>query len=228
MPNTSSKYVLEIACFNVESCLLAQNAGANRIEFCSNYELGGVTPNHNDILKVRELIQIPLHVIIRPRGGDFCYSKQEIEIMKNDILFCEKNKIDGVVFGVLTNKNQINYSLNSELLELAKEMNTTFHRAIDECTDVNKSYSQLTDLGFSHVLTSGGKGNAAQNYLQLKEIQDQFGEKIHIISGGGVRSYNIDKILNNTSINQFHSAAITELPNKIDVNEIKLLLEKLD
>jgi copper homeostasis protein len=227
MPNTSSKYVLEIACFDVESCLLAQNAGANRIEFCSNYSLGGITPNHNDILKARELIQIPLHVIIRPRGGDFCYSIQEVEIMKHDILFCEKNKIDGVVFGVLNNKNQINYSLNSELIELAKKMNTTFHRAIDECIDVNKSFNQLIELGFSHVLTSGGKGNAEQNYLQLKETQSQFGEKIQIISGGGVRSYNIDKILNNTSINQFHSAAITDLSHKVDVNEIKLLLEKL-
>lgn len=148
MLNTSSKYILEIACFNLESCLLAQQSGADRIEFCADYSVGGVTPNYHDILKAREILQIPLHVIIRPRGGDFNYSQSEIDVMKKDIEFCKANKINGVVFGVLTNDKKINKTINKELVDLAGNMSTTFHRAIDECADIKEAMNDLTSLGF--------------------------------------------------------------------------------
>jgi copper homeostasis protein len=111
MPNILSNKLLEIACFNIESCLLAQEAGADRIEFCTDYSLGGITPQHHDILKVKQLLHIPLHIIIRPRGGDFVYSNEEIKTMKNDILFCKANNINGVVFGALTEAKKINKAL---------------------------------------------------------------------------------------------------------------------
>src|SRR6478672_10939373 len=152
--------LLEIACFNIESCLLAQQAGADRIEFCADYSVGGITPTHTDILKAKRLLQIPLHVIIRPRGGNFVYTNEEIETIKNDILFCKENRINGVVFGVLTSENKIDRLLNEKLVELAGPMSTTFHRAIDECTDIEEAVSDLIDLGFTRVLTSGGKQNA--------------------------------------------------------------------
>lgn len=229
MQSTSSKYKLEIACFNLESCLAAQNAGADRIEFCADYPLGGITPNHHDILKAKELLHIPLHVIIRPRGGDFNYSQSEIELMKKDIEFCKTNNIDGVVFGVLTNDKKINNLINKELIDLAGNMSTTFHRAIDECDDIQEAIGNVISLGFKRVLTSGGKSNALEGIKVLKDCQSKFGDKIIIIPGGGIRSNNIGLIFKETDCVEFHSAALINnyySPDIFEINEIKEKLNK--
>ena len=227
MPNTSSKYVLEIACFNVESCVIAQQAGADRIEFCADYNAGGVTPAPNDILETRKNLQIPLYVIIRPRGGDFVYSSDEIEMMKHEILFCKKHKIDGVVLGVLNSDKTIDLKTNKELAELAKPMSVTFHRAIDECVDIEKAFTEIIQLGFNKVLTSGGKQNAQEGIEVLKNCQTKFGEKITIIPGGGIRSNNIASIKNETQCYEFHSAALTDSTGITNALEIRSLKEKL-
>ncbi|HRF99999.1 MAG TPA: copper homeostasis protein CutC [Bacteroidia bacterium] len=227
MLNTSSKYILEIACFNLESCLLAQQSGADRIEFCADYSVGGVTPNYHDILKAREMLHIPLHVIIRPRGGDFNYSKSEIDVMKKDIEFCKANNINGVVFGVLTNDKKINRTINKELVDLAENTSTTFHRAIDECTDIKEAMNEIVSLRFKRVLTSGGKSNAFEGMEVLKDFQNTFGEKIIIIPGGGIRHGNLQKLLKETNCKEYHSAAIlnnSELINTEEVNQLKSLL----
>ncbi|MFN8117550.1 MAG: copper homeostasis protein CutC [Bacteroidia bacterium] len=227
MLNTSSKYILEIACFNLESCLLAQQSGADRIEFCADYSVGGVTPNYHDILKAREILQIPLHVIIRPRGGDFNYSQSEIDVMKKDIEFCKANKINGVVFGVLTNDKKINKTINKELVDLAGNMSTTFHRAIDECADIKEAMNDLTSLGFKKVLTSGGKSNALKGVNVLKDCQGKFGDKITIIPGGGIRYSNLQKLIKEINCKEYHSAAIlnnSELINTEEVKQLKSLL----
>ncbi len=227
MQSTSSKYKLEIACFNLESCLAAQHAGADRIELCANYSLGGITPNHHDILKAKELLHIPLHVIIRPRGGDFNYSQSEIELMKKDIEFCKANSIDGVVFGVLTKDQKINNLINKELVDLAANMSTTFHRAIDECVDIQEAMSNIISLGFTRVLTSGGKSNALDGVEVLKDCQSKFGEKIIIIPGGGIRSNNLKELIQETNCKEYHSAAITNRNEEIDMQEVNQLKSML-
>lgn len=227
MLNTSSKYILEVACFNLESCLLAQQSGADRIEFCADYSVGGVTPNYHDILKAREIVQIPIHVIIRPRGGDFNYSQNEIDVMKKDIEFCKANNINGVVFGVLTSDKKINKPVNKELVNIAGSMSTTFHRAIDECTDIDEAMSDLISLGFKRVLTSGGKSNASEGMEVLKDFQNTFGEKIIIIPGGGIRHNNLQKLLKETHCKEYHSAAITNKNEVIDIEEVKQLKSML-
>lgn len=219
--------LLEIACFNIESCLEAQQAGADRIEFCADYSAGGITPTHQDILKIRELLQIPLHVIIRPRGGNFVYTIDEIETIKSDILFCKQNDINGVVCGVLTSENKIDKQLNKELAKLAGPMSTTFHRAIDECVDIEEAINDLIDLGFTRVLTSGGKQNAFEGISILKTLQEKSGKQITIIPGGGIRSSNIDRLIEETGCYEFHSAAITNTTDLVDVNEVKQLVEKI-
>jgi copper homeostasis protein len=223
MLNTSFKYVLEIACFNVQSCALAQEAGADRIEFCDNYSLGGITPSQTDIIEAKKLLHIPLHVIIRPRGRNFVYDTEEIEMMKHDVLFCKEQNINGVVFGVLTPDNTINVKANKELVELAKPMSVTFHRAIDSCENIEKSLEEIIGLGFNKVLTSGGKQNALDGIETLKKCQEEYGEKITIIPGGGIRSNNIGLIAKETGCIQFHSAALTNSSDIVDANEIKNL-----
>lgn len=227
MPNTSSKYVLEIACFNIDSCVLAQKAGADRIEFCSDYTVGGITPTHNNIFEVRKLVHISLHVIIRPRGGNFIYSNEEIELMKRDILFCKQHNVDGVVFGVLNSDNRININANKELVELAKPMSVTFHRAIDECIDIETAFNEIIGLGFDKVLSSGGKQSALAGIEILKNCQVKFGEKITIIPGGGIRSNNIELIVKETKCKQFHSATFSNSIDITDVLEVKKLKEHL-
>ena len=228
MPNILSNKLLEIACFNVESCLLAKEAGADRIELCANYSIGGITPNHHDILKAKQLLHIPLHVIIRPRGGDFVYSKEEIEIMKSDILFCKQHHISGIVFGILSQNKKIDKHINKELVELAGNMSKTFHRAIDECEDIKEAMNDLVLLGFNRVLSSGGKSNALEGIEVLKPLQEEYHKKIIIIPGGGIRSHNIVKIAKETRCIEFHSAAITDNSGLINTNEIKELKEKLN
>lgn len=223
MPNILSNKLLEIACFNIESCLLAQEAGANRIEFCADYSVGGITPKHDDILKVKELLRIPLHVIIRPRRGDFIYSKEEIEIIKKDIQFCNQNHINGVVFGVLTKDEKIDRHINKELIELAGTMSTTFHRAIDGCDTIYEAMNDIVSLGFKRVLTSGGKLNALEGIQVLKSLQEEYHKKIIIIPGGGIRSSNIKELVQLTQCNEYHSAAITTKTDTVNSEEVKQL-----
>lgn len=227
MQKTSYSGLLEIACFNLESCLLAQQAGADRIEFCADYSVGGITPNKADIEKAKELLRIPIHVIIRPRGGDFVYNEEELTQIKQDILFCKMHLIDGVVFGVLTQDNQIDKVVNKLLIELAGEMSTTFHRAIDACEDMDVAMKDLVDLGFTRVLTSGGRSSAIEGINQLKTLQKKFGKDIIIIPGGGIRSANIEKLISETECFEFHSAALTNDKEIVDIDEVKNLLEKI-
>lgn len=223
MPNILSNKLLEIACFNIESCLLAQEAGADRIEFCADYSVGGITPNYADILKVKELLQIPLHVIIRPRSGNFNYSAHEIETIKNDILFCKQHQINGVVFGVLTQNKKVDRHINKELVELAGNMSTTFHKAIDECNDIHEAINDLISLGFKRVLTSGGKSNALEGIDVLTSLQEEYHKKIILIPGGGIRSSNIKELLQQTLCNEYHSAAITTKTDTVNSEEVKQL-----
>jgi len=227
MPNILSNKLLEIACFNIESCLLAQKAGADRIEFCADYSVGGITPNRADILKAKELLHIPLHVIIRPRGGNFDYSIAEIETMKNDIQFCQQHHINGVVFGVLTQNKKVDKYINKELFELAGNMSTTFHRAIDECVNLTEAMNDIVSIGFTRVLTSGGKSSALEGVTILKDCQSIFGKNIIIIPGGGIRSNNIAQIATQTNCKEFHSAALTENTEVVNANEVSLLKEKI-
>lgn len=219
--------LLEIACFNAESCIQAQLAGADRIEFCANYSVGGITPTHEDILKAKQLLQIPLHIIIRPRGGNFIYSKEEIKIIKNDIQFCKQNGVNGVVFGALTSENKIDKALNKKLVEIAGTMSTTFHRAIDECVNLEEAMKDLVKLGFTRILASGGKPTALEGINNLKTLQEKFGKQITIIPGGGIRSSNIERLIEETGCYEFHSAAITNHTDTVDVAEVKSLLEKI-
>lgn len=227
MQKVCSSNILEIACFHIESCIEAQQAGADRIEFCKDYSLGGITPSHDDILKARQALHIPLHIIIRPRGGNFIYTKDEVETMKRDIIFCKENGINGVVFGALTTDHKFDSFINKEFLEVAGSMSATFHRAIDECADIDDAMVNLIKAGFTRVLTSGGKQNALDGIQNINRLQQKFGKQIIIIPGGGIRSSNISRLLEQTECFEFHSAALTSTKELVDTTEIKQLLQKI-
>ncbi len=207
--------------------MIAQNAGADRIEFCKDYLQGGISPLKNDILSARELTTLPIHCIIRPRGGDFVYTKEESVRMCDEIKFCNRSQINGIVIGALTRSNEIDTELCKQFLDVSENMSATFHRAVDDCTDIFRSFETLIRLGFKRVLTSGGKGNALSNCDTLKKLQKEFGQEIIIMPGGGIRAENIDMILKKTRCDEFHSAAIVNENILPDESQIRAILKKL-
>lgn len=182
---------LEIACSNFQSCLHAQAGGADRIELFENLSEGGCTPSFGMMKLVKEKIQVPIYAMIRPRGGDFKYSDAEFEIMVYDVILCLELGIDGIVFGILDAKNNVDIKRCELLLKFWKNKNATFHRAIDMTTDMETSTQEIIDLGFERILTSGGKPTAEIGLEKLKSLNNKIGNQISIMPGSGISHENI-------------------------------------
>ncbi|PLX09201.1 MAG: copper homeostasis protein CutC, partial [Marinilabiliales bacterium] len=174
---------IEVCCNSLESALNAQQGGAHRVELCSNLYEGGTTPSMGEISLAREKLQIKLNVLIRPRGGDFVYSKDEIEIIKRDILFCKKIGVDGIVIGFLLPDGNIDTKLTKEIVELARPMNVTFHRAYDMCKDPEKALQEIIECGADRLLTSGIKNKAIDGIDNIASLVKMAGDRIIIMPG---------------------------------------------
>lgn len=219
---------LEIACFNLESAIIAEANGANRIELCENYTEGGVFPSEELIKAVLNKTSIPVFVMIRPRAGNFIYTEKEIEQMKSQIQFCKQNNCDGLVFGVLTADKNINVQACTELVKLARPLPCTFHRAFDEVSDTKTALEQIIMCGFKRILTSGGAKTAIAGKEKIKQLNDLADNRIMIVSGGGIRSSNINDLLENTKAEEFHSAALTDESELANAEEIQSLIKNLN
>ena len=221
------KNQLEIACFNYESALIAQENGADRIELCENMKLGGTTPNSILVVKVREDLKIKMHVIIRPRGGDFVYSDEGLTEMKQDIKQFKKLGVDGFVFGILKENGKVNKKQNKELVHLAHPLSCTFHRAFDVVKDVENSLEDVIECGFKTILTSGQGINVAEGIWTLEKLQKLAGDRIEIMPGGGLRSSNIKLLQEKLDLTFYHSSAITndsEIANPEEIKELRNFL----
>jgi copper homeostasis protein len=197
----------EIACFDFESALLAQKAGADRIELCSNQSEGGVTPSYGLIDLARKNLHIEMNVIIRPRGGNFICTDSELKIMENDILICKELGVNGVVFGILNEDKTADISANSELVQLASPLSTTYHRAFDETPDAMKALEDVIRCGFTRVLTSGQKPNAIDGAKLISKLVELAGDRIIIMPGGGVRKENLNDLIKITKAREYHSSS---------------------
>ena len=212
---------LEIACFNYESALIAQENGADRIELCENMNLGGTTPNYILAVSVLEKLSIKIHVIIRPRGGNFVYTDEEIIEMKQDIKQFKKLGVDGFVFGVLNEDRSIDKIRNKELVNLAQPLSCTFHRAFDVVKNMEKSLDDIIDCGFKTILTSGQEITVEQGIFNLEKIQKLANNRIEIMPGGGLRSSNIKLLQDKLEPTFYHSSAITDHTETANPEEIK-------
>jgi copper homeostasis protein len=218
---------LEIACFNYESAFIAQQGGADRIELCDSFSEGGTTPDFKTIELTRQNISIDLFIMIRPRRGDFIYSDKEFEQMKADILKFKKTGVNGFVFGILTADNKINIKQNKELVELANPLPCSFHRAFDKVEDSFQALEDVVSCGFQTLLCSGHPSSAIEGIAKLSELIKQASGRMVIMPGGGVRSSNISILKEKVTSSFYHSSAITTKSNIADLNEVKLLKEKL-
>lgn len=218
---------IEIACFNLESALIAQKVGADRVELCADMSVGGTTPTIEIIQQAREHLTIDLYVMIRPRGGDFVYSMHEIMYMYLDILEFKDIGVDGFVFGILTNDGKIDIEVNKALVDLAKPFPCTFHRAFDEVLDCEKELEDVISCGFSTILTSGTFPNVMEGKEVLKQLVIQANNRIEIMPGGGLRSTNISALNEMVNANWYHSSAITDGNETANSEEIIQLKKKL-
>lgn len=220
-------YTLEIACFEITSAQIALNSLADRIEFCAERNVGGLTPNIDEFRYLKSISTKPIRVMLRPKEGSFLYNQTEFEQMKKDLLQFKASGADGFVFGVLNEGNHIDLDKNRELLELAGDLPCTFHRAIDRTPDLNQAFKSLIELGFATVLTSGGAASAMEGKDRLKELVELYNEKIEVLIGGSVRSENIEQLKLHTGASSFHSSAIPTYETFVNEDEIKKLKEYL-
>lgn len=219
---------LEIACFNLESAVIAEKNGADRVELCANMLEGGTTPDFETAQKVRDELNIKMNVMIRPRGGNFVYNEAEFEQMKAEINRFKKINVDGFVFGILNTDNSFDKERNKELVALANPVPCTFHRAFDVIVVVYESLELLIDCGFKVVLTSGQAENVIKGKEVLKTLVKKANGRIVVMPGGGLRSTNIEKLDQKVNATYYHSSAITdssEIANGEEIKKIKSFLQ---
>ncbi len=200
------KYIIEIATSDFATTKSAVEGGADRIELCANLAEGGTTPSLGTIKKCREAFNVLLYPIIRPRGGDFLYNKDEYEIMLQDAKLCKQLGCDGVVIGMLNMDGSIDVTRTAELIELAYPMGVTFHRAFDRCKDPFVALEELIEIGCERILTSGQKISVVDGVELVAELNKKADDRIIIMPGSGVRKDNIKMIAEKTGCTEFHSS----------------------
>ena len=197
---------IEISVDSLESAIAAQDGGAQRIELCSALREGGLTPSMGLIRAVRSHVQLPLFLLIRPRSGDFLYSGHDFAIMREDIRVAAQEGADGIVLGLLTAHGDVDTLRTRDLVELARPMDVTFHRAFDMTRDIDLALENVIQTGAKRVLTSGGERDAIQGRAKLGALVLQAKGRISLVVGGGVRLGNIGHLAQGTGAVEFHSS----------------------
>lgn len=186
----------------------AEKRGADRVELCDNLDVGGTTPSYGTIKTTVEKLKIPVFVMIRPRGGNFCYNKNEIEIMKKDIELCKTLGVKGIVLGVLTKNDEIDYPLLKELINLAAPMEVTFHKAIDDLENPVLEIKKLAEIGVKRILSSGTKAKALDGKDILNKMIAEASCDITVIVAGGVTTDNFDEVSKEIVSTEYHGKKI--------------------
>jgi copper homeostasis protein len=218
--------LLEVACFNVKSALIAAEAGADRIEFCADYASGGITPTLEDFVEIRKKIKVPIYIMIHPKAGPYTYNQRLFDMIKNSISTFKKAKADGFVFASMYSRDGINVVQNKELVKEAAPLPCTFHRAFDEISNKSDAMESILKCGFQRVLTSGNSGKAIDHIDLLVSLQKKYGSQVTIMPGGGIRSNNVQAFIEAGIFPEIHSAGIID-GEIADKNEIKDLLAKI-
>ncbi len=205
--------LLEICTDSVASCQAAEKGGATRVELCANLFEGGTTPTAGCLKMARQEITLPIHVLLRPRGGDFCYSPEEFAVMQYDLEMIKSLGADGVVIGILQPDGSIDLERTATLIKQAHPMNITFHRAFDMVSDPLLALEQLISLGVDRILTSGQEKSALEGSELIAELVLKADERIIIMPGGGITHRNIGRLRRETNALEFHLTAREKLPS---------------
>lgn len=222
-----STILVEACVETVESAVLAATSGADRLELCAALEVGGVTPGSGLLRAVRTRVDIPLQVLIRPRTGDFQYDAGTLEAMRFDIAEARRAGADGVVLGALNPDGNVDREALATLLEAARPLSVTFHRAIDRTPDLGAGVATLVELGVDRVLTAGGAETAASGLAGLAGLVRRFSPTIGIVAGGGVRADNVCRIVRESGVREVHLGPRLPGNGELDVVELAATIGNL-
>jgi copper homeostasis protein len=201
--------ILEVVVYNIDSALKAQAGGADRIELCDNPGDGGTTPSFGVIEAVRQNVSLDVFIMIRPRGGDFHYSNYEFHSMKRDISQCQRLSVDGVVFGILNADGTIDKKRCKELIDKAKPLKVTCHRAFDMTRDPFEALEDCIEVGFDRILTAGQQAQAHKGTDLIAELIKRADSRIAIMPGSGVNENTVAEIVSKTGASEIHFSAVT-------------------
>lgn len=205
--------VVEVCVDSVASAVAAERGGAQRIELCSDLPEGGVTPSLGLLGVVRSKVSIPIHSMIRPRPGDFCYSQAEFDSMQRDIRFAKSEGADGVVFGILDQESNVDVPRTRELVELARPLSVTFHRAFDMTADLFRALEDVCATGADRLLTSGGEQECLQGANTVARLVRAAHGRITVMAGGRIGVGNAPTILERTGVTEIHVGLATPVKN---------------
>ena len=211
----SRKSLLEVCAFHVESCVIAERAGATRVELCDNPLEGGTTPSYGTIKRAREKLSIALYPILRPRSGNYFYSDEEFAILEEDLRMCRQLGCDGISVGVQTRESRIDTERLKRIVEWAGPLGVTCNRVFDNAPDPFEALEELIQCGCERVLTSGQKRTAPEAGALLRRLVEQAGERIVIMPGAGVKSSNLARLRQESGAREFHSSARVIAPNPV-------------
>lgn len=217
-------YTLEICVDSLTSAKNAELGGATRLELCENLVIGGTTPSPAFFRQVREAVSLPIHVLVRPRFGDFLYSDEEAERVSEEIRELYHAGVEVFVIGALTADGEIAVEVLKSWMNVAPNAKFVCHRAIDMSADIEKSLSKLVEMGFSGVLTSGGEGDALQGAKKISEMVKKANDRIEIIVGAGVNSGNIAELVRLTGANAYHMSGKAEIESAMKYRNSKVFM----
>jgi len=223
-------YLIECCANSIQSAINGEKGGSSRIELCADLELGGLTPHRKDILKTKKVLSIPIYVLIRPRDGDFVYSQKELSKMLSDIQFCKKIGCNGVVIGSLNKDGSINQVQSTEMINIARPMEVTFHRAFDEGNELQKNLEDVIACGCDTLLTAGQSENINSGISNLEQLVKLAKGRITVLAGSGVNHTNAEALYK-IGIRNFHlSGSIRNQKGELETDPllIKKMKDKLD
>ncbi|MFZ4548661.1 MAG: copper homeostasis protein CutC [Bacteroidales bacterium] len=216
--------IIEVAVFSLESAIAAFIAGAHRIELCSAPAEGGLTPSAATIRLAKKYVNIPIHVMIRPREGDFCYSESEFETMLLDIAAAKIAGMNGIVAGILNSDGSVDNKRMKIIVDAAFPMNVTFHRAFDMSNNLNEALESIIEIGCERILSSGGEKTAELGITKITELIKQANKRISIMPGSGINAENCKHIATLTSAQEIHFSARTYVPGKMKFRKTSLTM----
>jgi len=201
-------FIKEACCGSFMEAINAESLGANRIELCSNLDLGGLSPSVKEMQEALKFVNIPIFVMVRLRDGNFVYTKKEKDMMIQEIKMFKTLGIDGIVIGAINNKGEVDKDFIKEVIKVARPLNVTFHKAIDEVKDYNKGIETLIDLGVDRVLTSGKKEKIEDAIGFLRTVKRNYAEDIKFVGAGKITADNLENIHNKLQFEEYHGKLI--------------------
>lgn len=211
--------ILEVCVDSYTSMITAKKAGADRIELCSALNIGGLTPSYGLMKKAKDLKDIEVFVMIRPRSGDFLYDDNEFETMKDDIIIAKEMGFQGVVTGILLNSGKIDIDRMKELVKIAHPLKVVLHRAFDDSKDPMDDIPKLIEMGICRILTSGQRQNALEGASYIGQLQKTFRDYITIMPGCGVNANNLEEVYKLTGCTNFHLSGKVNVGSKMEYRE---------